>query len=181
VAALIHWQIRKADTDFEHRFVAAEFSSKLIRRRKIVSAKLARLLPELFEIRIDADYRLVDVSSKVADQATRSASVFVSEVAAVMESRTLREVGAHYGGGMKTKVKKPEDLLEEHKATILANYPDVDFRVKRRGERDFTLEVYGDYPDMWEVRQCLGDMTIDTLVDHDVWIVVLCLPRHLGD
>jgi hypothetical protein len=147
----------------------------------VFSGKLARVLPELFETRIDADYRLVNVGSDEAGQATRRASVLVSEVASAMESRTLRETRARYGGEVKTKVKRPEDLLEEHKATILAHYPDVDFRVKRRGDRDFTLEVYGDYPNMWEVRQCLGDMTIDALVDHDVWIVVLGQPRHIED
>ena len=79
---------------------------------------------------------------------------------------------------MKTKQRKPpEAFLEDAKAEIRENYPDVDFRVKRRGGRDFTLEVYGDYPEMWSVSECLGYMTIDTLVDHDVWIVVLGLPR----
>ena len=81
---------------------------------------------------------------------------------------------------MRTKqTKKPMDFVEDAKQRILEHYPDVEFRVIPRGERDFTLEIYGDYPEMSSVSDCLGDMTIDTLVDHDVWIVVLGIPRTL--
>jgi uncharacterized protein (UPF0332 family) len=178
VAALIHWRVRAADTDWEHRFVSAEFSSKLIRRRKVFARELGNVLPPLFELRIEADYRRTDVSAKAAGVALKRASVFVSAVSDKTRRGEIGESRAAYGASMKTKqARPPQAFLEDVKAKILENYPDVYFRVKRRGERDFTLEVFGDYPEMWSVRECLGDMTIDTLVDHDVWIVVLGLPR----
>lgn len=182
VAALIHWRIRSVDTDWEHRFVSAEFSSKLIKRRKVFMRDLAKVLPELFQLRIEADYRSLETSSGAARKASVRADGFVFAVSDAMSQGKVSEQGAAYGGLMKTKqIKKPEDFLEEVKQTILKHYPDVDFRVKRRGERDFTLEVYGDYPEMWSVSECLDYMTIDTLVDDDVWIVVLGMPRTYTD
>ena len=178
VAALIHWRVRSADTDWEHRFVSAEFSSKLIGRRKVFSKELANTLPRLFQLRIRADYRPVDTAAPAARHALRRAVGFVTDVSESMDGRALSEERAAHGAGMKTKQnKKPEDFVEDVKRTILDHYPNVEFRVKPRGDRDFTLEVFGDYPEMWAVSHCLGDMTIDTLVDHDVWIVVLGLPR----
>jgi hypothetical protein len=95
----------------------------------------------------------------------------------------ISEMESSYEAVMKTRQtsKAPEQYVEDVKKKIIEKYPDVDFKVQQRGPRDFTLRVYGDYPEMSEVSESLGDMTIDILNDHDVWIVVLALERHLPD
>jgi uncharacterized protein (UPF0332 family) len=182
VAALIHWRVRAAETDWEHRFVAAEFSGRLILRRKVFVREFATTLPRLFQLRIRADYRPVETSSRAAAYAVRGADAFVSNVSENMQGGRLSERRAPYGAMMKTRLARaPMEFVEDAKKGILDYYPDVEFRVIPRGERDFTLEVYGDYPDMWAVSHCLGDFVIDTLVEHDIWIVILGMPRVLPD
>lgn len=179
VASLIHWGVRSADTDWEHRFVAAEFSSKLIRRRKTFPHSLSSCLPFLFQLRIEADYRATETSAKAAGAALRRASALVEAVADGIDAPRLGERRAVYGGVMRVKTTlEPEEIVEKARDRILESYPDVTFKVKRRNTRDFTLEVYGKYPEMWSVSDCLGDMIIDALVDDDVWIVVLGLPSE---
>jgi hypothetical protein len=177
---LIHFGVRSADTDWEHRFVAAEFASKLIRRRKIFSGSLGEVFRELFEIRIQGDYRPDDVAERSGGYAFRRAEKLVSEAAKTIEAPQLAEAPAEYGADMKTgkKLRKPEELVEEARAILLSHYPDLDIRIKKRGDRDFTIEAFGDYPEMWQVSHCLGAMPTDALVDDDVWIVVLGLPRR---
>jgi uncharacterized protein (UPF0332 family) len=183
VAALIFYRVRSADTEWQHRFVAEEFSGKLIRRRKEFSASLRSALPQLFELRITADYGWDEVPKRNATHSVSRANEVVAAVSKKIERSAISETKSSYEAVMKTKQasKAPEQYVEDVKKKITENYPDVDFKVQQRGPRDFTLRVYGDYPEMWEVSESLGDTTIDLLNDHDVWIVVLCLPRHLPD
>jgi uncharacterized protein (UPF0332 family) len=183
VAALIFYRVRAADTDWQHRFVAEEFSGKLIKRRKEFSGRLRSALPQLFEVRIRADYGLNDVSKGDADLSVSRANELVEAVSKKIGQPTISETKSSYEAVMRTKQasKTPEQYVEDVKKKIIENYPDVDFKVQQRGPRDFTLRVYGDYPEMGDVSWSLGDTTIDLLNDHDVWIVVLALERHLPD
>jgi uncharacterized protein (UPF0332 family) len=183
VAALIFCRVRSADTEWQHRFVSEEFSGKLIRRRKEFGSSLRSVLPELFEVRIKADYGSNDVSKRDATLSVSRANEVVAAVAKKIERSTIGERKSSYEAVMKAKQasKAPEQYVEDVRKKILENYPDVDFKVQQRGPRDFTLRVYGDYPEMGDVSRSLGDTTIDILNDHDIWIVVLCLPRHLPD
>ena len=79
---------------------------------------------------------------------------------------------------MKTKNVDPAAHVEEFKRKILAEYPDVDFKVIQRAERDFTIKVYGDYEEMGDVPEVLANAGIDLLMDEDVWIVVMGLKRR---
>ena len=183
VAALIFYRVRSADTEWQHRFVAEEFSGKLIRRRKEFGSSLRSVLPELFEVRIKADYGSNDVSKRDATLSVSRANEVVAAVAKKIERSAIGETKSSYEAVMKAKQasKAPEQYVEDVKKKIRENYPDVDFKVQQRGPRDFTLRVYGDYPEMGDVSRSLGDTTIDILNDHDVWIVVLALERHLPD
>jgi uncharacterized protein (UPF0332 family) len=183
VAALIFYRVRHADTEWQHRFVTEEFSGKLIRRRKEFGSSLRSVLPQLFELRITADYGLDDVPKRDATLSVSRANEVVAAVAKKIERSAIGETKSSYEAVMKAKQasKAPEQYVEDVKKKILENYPDVDFKVQQRGPRDFTLRVYGDYPEMGDVSRSLGDTTIDLLNDHDVWIVVLALERHLPD
>jgi hypothetical protein len=163
--------------------VAEEFSGKLIRRRKAFAASLGNALPQLFQLRIKADYELNGVSKRDADRAAIRANELVDAVSRRIGQRMISEMKSSYEAVMKTRQtsKAPEQYVEDVKKKIIEKYPDVDFKVQQRGPRDFTLRVYGDYPEMSEVSESLGDTTIDILNDHDVWIVVLALERHLPD
>jgi uncharacterized protein (UPF0332 family) len=183
VAALIFYRVRSADSEWQHRFVSDEFSGKLIRRRKEFGSSLRSVLPELFEVRIRADYGSNDVSKRDATLSVGRANEVVAAVAKKLERSAIGETKSSYEAVMKAKQasKAPEQYVEDVKKKILENYPDVDFKVQQRGPRDFTLRVYGDYAEMGDVSRSLGDTTIDLLNDHDVWIVVLALERHLPD
>jgi hypothetical protein len=102
----------------------------------------------------------------------------VTTIEARMSEASTRESEASYNVGMRTKSRHPEEYVEEFKARIVAEYPDVDFKVVKRGDNQYTLKVYGDYSDMSEVPEVLGNAPIDLLMDDDIWIVVLGLDRH---
>lgn len=185
VAALIREGIRPArkkndrQGNWEHRFVMSQFSGKLVWRRRIFVESLGKVLDDLFEDRLMGDYQTADVSERRAKRSTSNASQIVGAVAERIDASILREGRAEYRATMTTKIrKKPEDYIEDVKNKMLENYPDLDFEVYKRGPRDFTIEVYGDYEDMWEVRESLGDMKARILAFHDVWIVVLPFQRQ---
>ena len=52
----------------EHKWVQAEFSSKLIKSRKIYPAKLKSYLPDMQMVRDDADYSDDSISRKLASE-----------------------------------------------------------------------------------------------------------------
>jgi hypothetical protein len=129
-------------------------------------------------MRIQADYRPDDVSDRSAAYVLRRSDELVNEVSKSIGGLGLAEVPGEYGARMTTRKKRaPEELVNEATRILLEHYPDLEIRVKQRGERDFTIEAFGDYPEMWQVSRCLGDMQDDALVDDDVWILVLGLPR----
>jgi uncharacterized protein (UPF0332 family) len=181
VAALIYWQVRAPGTEWQHRFVQAEFAVRLINRRKVFSADLRSSLEHLFKLRIKADYESIDVPAKSSTRAVGRAHAFVSALHGKINQATAGEPQAEYNVTMQTAARDPLDLVEGFKSRIRDVYSDVDFKVIQRAERDFTIKVYGDYEDMDEVVEILGNAPTDALTEHDAWIVVIGLERHLLD
>lgn len=179
VAALIHWGVRSPDSEWAHRFVPQEFASKLIRGRKLFASSIGGHLETLFKLRIKADYESRDVAARPSKRAVDRARQMVHDVGSRMTELSAREVEAGYNVGMTTKTREPIEHVEEFKRRILAAYPDVEFKVIQRSERDFTIKIYGDYEDMDAVAEALGTAGIDLLVDEDVWIVMIGLERTL--
>lgn len=180
VAGLIHFRIRKADSDWQHRFVSEEFSGKLIVRRKLFERRFSRALNNLFTFRIKGDYRLADVSSRDARDGTRLAEAFVKAVEEAIGKAAIRETSATYGKEMKsTAARNPKVHLSTVTNRILRDFPGVTIKTHKRGPRDFTLDVYGAPEDSFEAFGDIYELTSDILVDHDVWIVVI--PLHEQD
>ena len=65
-----------------HDWVQASFVGQLIQRRKLYPIHLRRTLIDLLELRHKADYRVVSVSQRDAQQAVRHAQTFVQIVTA---------------------------------------------------------------------------------------------------
>jgi uncharacterized protein (UPF0332 family) len=63
-----------------HEAAQSNFSSELIQKRKVYPGRFKSYLPELHAVRIDADYRLIVVSKKVATQQIKKAKEFVERV-----------------------------------------------------------------------------------------------------
>lgn len=180
VAALITNDIH-ATENWEHQFVASQFSGKLIKRRKLISPGLRDVLEKLFDIRVDADYRPDPVSAKRTGRAAETAQRFLFEVEAKLTTKRIEEPTATYGGTSIPKLKKPEDYVELVKNRILETYPDMEFETYKRGPRQFTLKVYGDLEDMWDVQDTLGYLKADILTERDVWIVLSPRRRNPDD
>ena len=178
VAALIHFRVRKADTEWQHRFVSEEFSGKLITWRKVFEERYRETLNELFAVRIIGDYRDLDVSARKAREALRDAASFVESVTAKLGRRGTAEESTNYGtSAVKARTAaRPRKLVADLEATIKGDYPDVEIRVTRRGARDYTMDVYGITDERFPKFKKIYGLTSDILVDHDVWIVVLPLP-----
>lgn len=171
VAALITYDIRPAE-NWEHEFVASQFSGKLIKRRKLIGPGLRDVLEKLFDIRVDGDYRPDPVSATRAGRAVDAAQRFLSEVEAKLTTKRIGEPTENYEGNSIPKLKRPEDYVELVKDRILETYPDMEFETYKRGPRQFTLKVYGDLEDMWDVQDTLGYLKADILTERDVWIVL---------
>ena len=67
VAMLIENGIGPRGDAWEHRFVISQFSGKLIRRRKVLPARLTASLGVLLQRRLRADYRPAAVSKREAN------------------------------------------------------------------------------------------------------------------
>lgn len=169
VATLIFYDIRPAE-NWEHQFVASQFSGKLIRRRKLLKSELAGVLVTLFDVRIDADYRPDPVSAKRAERAVGTARRFLKEIESKLTSGRLEEPTEIYGEATIPARAKPEDYVDLVKEKILEVYPDMDFETYQRNPTDFTLKVFGNLEDMWDVQDVLGALQSDILVQHDVWV-----------
>ena len=180
VAALLHWNIRGMTTNWEHRFVAEEFADKLVRRRKLFAHGEARVLNDFFAARIVGDYRERDISRFDADGAVALAERFVAAVGGKMGRNQVADSAAEYGA-MKTKPRDPMECVEEVKQAILRDFPDVEIMADRRNERDFTLDVWGIEDGMRERFSETYDLVTDILIDDDVWVVVIPLPRNEPD
>ena len=57
VAALIEQGVRPRGASWDHKYVISQFSAKLVRRRKLVSASYQGVLDSLLTARLFADYR----------------------------------------------------------------------------------------------------------------------------
>jgi uncharacterized protein (UPF0332 family) len=80
VAALKEQGVAPRGASWDHKFVISEFSGKLIRRRKVVSARLTGTLDILLQRRLRADYRPAGLGRREASDSTRRAQVFVQEL-----------------------------------------------------------------------------------------------------
>lgn len=77
-AALARVRVRRSE--WSHSALQASFVNELIRRRKRYGALLGPSLNRVFQLRLDADYRLKGVSQKQATQAVRWAQEFVAAI-----------------------------------------------------------------------------------------------------
>lgn len=177
VSALIQARIRPANEDWSHRFVMSQFSGKLIRRRKLLSAALRPTLGELFDRRVTADYSAENVSAGDAKRAVKRADRLVGAILAAARTGSVRETEPVYGServktdrAIKAKAK---ELIEEVKQTILQAYPDREFKIVEFGPKDYRLIVRGGRGDLEGIHKALDGRTTDILVDHDIWIVIL--------
>lgn len=180
VAALIDNDVRPGE-NWEHEFVASQFSGKLIWRRKLIKAEFRNVLERLFEVRVDADYRPDPVSVQRSERAVATARAFLEEVENKLTARRIEEPAAIYGDATIPKLDKPEDYVDLVKRRILETYPGMEFETYQRGPRQFTLKVFGDLEDMWDVQDVLGYLKADILEQHAVWIVLLPRRRHPED
>jgi uncharacterized protein (UPF0332 family) len=71
---------------WDHGEVAAEFTRRLIRQRKLFGGELASILDDLKTRRHQADYSTVATSDKIAQRALDKAKKLVGLVAAALES-----------------------------------------------------------------------------------------------
>ena len=69
---------------WSHARVQSSFSSELIRKRKIYSRSLARLLTDALQIRHEADYTTIEISKRRANKVLRWARDFVAQVEKVV-------------------------------------------------------------------------------------------------
>jgi uncharacterized protein (UPF0332 family) len=71
---------------WDHGEVAAEFTRRLIRQRKIFAGELASILDDLKTRRHQADYGIVSMSDKIAQRTLDKARKLVSLIEATLES-----------------------------------------------------------------------------------------------
>jgi hypothetical protein len=77
---------------------------------------------------------------------------------------------------MKTKQRVPEMPVAQVEAWIREEFPHASWQVRRRSDRDFTVDVWGIREEDRERFCQVYELTSDILVDDDVWIVVVPLP-----
>ena len=179
IAALIHNDIRPAEKGWQHKFVITQFSGKLIRRRKLLSAGLTETLEDLFSIRVIGDYEPHDVSRAQIERSIRNAARFVKEVEKSMKLSTLRESSAEYNAEVaagNAALNVAEDRINELQDRIKAKYPLAQFAVVRFGPKDYRLNVFLKRAGSTMLHRVLKGRTIDILVDDDIWIVVIPHP-----
>jgi uncharacterized protein (UPF0332 family) len=85
VASLLKLTDYRPARDWDHGAVQAEFVTRLIARRKVLSRDLRGILPELMILTITADYRPFMISRRQADRALRRAEPFLEAVAHAVE------------------------------------------------------------------------------------------------
>jgi uncharacterized protein (UPF0332 family) len=178
IAALIHNDIRPAERGWQHKFVTNQFSSKLVRRRKVLPSALVAKLEDLFRIRVIGDYESKDVSKEDAQSNSKDAAVFVEEVARAMKLNTLREASAEYEARL--VATPPSDLvqrrIDELEKLIKTKYPEARFDVVQLGPSDYRLNTFIKARTYRGLASVLKGRTIDILVDDDIWIVVIPHP-----
>lgn len=81
----------------------------------------------------------------------------------------------------RTKID-PGNFVEEVKALILRGFPDAEFDVYKVDPKEYRIDVYGDFDDMFDILELTSDRVVDILVDHDIYIGVSPLgPRRRDD
>ena len=85
VACLLKLTGYRPARDWDHGAVQAEFASRLMTCRKVLSRDLRGILLELLALRVTADYRPLAISHRQADRALRRAEQFLAAVAHAME------------------------------------------------------------------------------------------------
>jgi len=73
-----------------------------------------------------------------------------------------------------------EEYAEELKELIRRGVPDAEFEFYKRAPKEYDLDVYGGFTDMWPVIELLGDRTTDILLESGIHIHVLPLGRRLN-
>lgn len=75
------------------------------------------------------------------------------------------------------KTRTAEDLIEELKSTILAKFPDSEFTVYKQDDKNYRMDVVGNFGDMLDVLDLTSERATDILIDHDIYIGVIPTPR----
>jgi len=77
---------RRRGHHWDHGEIAAEFTRRLIRQRKIFGGEIASILDDLKTRRHQADYSTVSMSDKIAQRTLDKARKLVGLIAATLES-----------------------------------------------------------------------------------------------
>lgn len=177
VAGLVWTGVRARGDDWSHRFVIDRYSVTLIRRKKLLPSRYRRVLDDLFDARVNADYSAGGVSRHSTQRGVGSASEIVAAVARMTEQKRTREASADYGSRKMTEAdeyrKKAAGFIQEIEDTILSTYPDCAFEVFERTPKDYRMIVKSDSCDQIDIQDLLDGRKSDILVDHDIWIVLL--------
>ena len=76
--------------------------------------------------------------------------------------------------------RSADDYAEELKELIRRGFPHAEFEFYKRAPKEFDLDVYGDFEDMMEVEELIGDRPTDILLESGIHIHVLPLGRRLN-
>lgn len=177
VAALAHYGVSPDKADWRHRFVISQFSSKLIRRRKVSPTNVRGTLSVLFNHRVMADYRADNVSERMARSGLKLASELLAQVTTALASHRIGESSREHEASQMRNARASRAIARkrviEIQQIILARFPGCDFEVVEFGPRDYRMIVHGGFEDAVDIDEVLDGCTSDILVDDDIWIVVL--------
>jgi uncharacterized protein (UPF0332 family) len=79
ITALLKWTDYRSK-EWRHKTVQAEFAARLVHRRKMFTAEMVAILPELLRLRNEAAYSPDPVSADQARRAVRWAEKFVGAI-----------------------------------------------------------------------------------------------------
>ena len=177
VAALIHAAIRPKTGNWQHRFVLSQFSGRLVTKRKLLAHDLPALIDELFSLRVTGDYQPLDVPKRDARDAIKAAARVLSEVSRMTQLHSVREASGTYQEEHRkaqARLDEAEQYVTGLQDRILKVVPGAQFDVIRLGPTDYRLNAYVDTEKETRMaRKAIAGYSIDILVDHDIWIVVL--------
>ena len=78
VAMLVAEGVQARGSSWEHKFVLAQFSVTLVRRRKLFPGEFRHVMQAMMDLRLKADYQEGWVTRNEANRMVRSASTIVS-------------------------------------------------------------------------------------------------------
>jgi hypothetical protein len=73
-----------------------------------------------------------------------------------------------------------EEYAEELKSAIRSRFPEAEFELYKWPRREYDLNVYGDFDDLFDVLDLTAERTTDILVESGIHIHVLPLGRRLN-